>query len=319
MQCGSIEGTPSTIKNGHSPTGAKAKLRNSQGLDTSSANCCQHFPFSEIQLSQPSLEASTDISSEGDSMVPADRMYETNYYFQSQDKSIFHDQSQYGSENDHTDTDCMADRVVRFFCPFDEAVCQAPSHRLQWKSGKMDGHISQDCGADWPAQMCLPKEWEESPERPSVHHKVKIQNRCCAIEENERKAQHFNELRHHWHSRADNNIPLRSVRSLQRDPHGKTRAPINRGQSMAYYDSDPEIFISIPKYKRFRPKPLLLDQEYGDNLDSDTCVECPKVPRHSSYKSASFFESPTSVTGSFEFKENHEMRKYVQAGRCNFC
>ena len=219
-----------------------------------------------------------------------------------------------------TNSDCVADKVVRFFCPFDEYTYQATEEHTIQEGEKLHPRNksilkspSHDCTGDWlkPVQtICIPKEWEDSPERPGPN-RINIRNRKGAFEENERSEKYIRQLRKQWHPSTPQ-VPLREVASFKGDIKRQSDALDHPSTPSVYYDSDPEGTATTPKYRKNRPKSLSLNL---DDLDIDVASELslPRVPRHSSQKLKSFFdESPRSVVDMLNFDDEDGVRAFIK-------
>lgn len=233
------------------------------------------------------------------------------------------------SQTSQMANECVTDRVVRFFCPFDASAHEA-HHQHHFTTGnKNNGSDEQvrsqfdenadlrsyhhDCADGWlkPVEtICIPKDWESSPERPEVGL-VKIQNRQGALDENMRKGEYINQLRKQWHSSSPH-VPLRNSTSFRQDTTRKPSSLTLANTTSVYYDSDPEIPATTPKYKRNRPYALSLNLNGMEDSDmSDS--ECPQVPRHSSEKLKSFFaDSPKSVAEGPDFENEDEVKELIR-------
>ena len=216
------------------------------------------------------------------------------------------------------DMGCMTDRMVRFFCPFDTPC---PSHadfkrkhqkafeeNLMICNDSVVPSTNHDCSnGSW---VCVPGKWESSPERVNLGtSKQNIRNRCSTLEASKRKADYIKTIRNHWHN-ADCDFPLQATRSEGVGGHTPLHEDSLSSVPSAYYDSDPEIQIEPPKYKKNRPAALNLGVDDDDVSDSEW--ECPQVPRHSSKKLMSFFDSPRSVAEPVDLHDDENVRSFIQ-------
>lgn len=304
------------------PRRPKFGRRLSSSCETPRATNTKKFTFDEV-TSPPSLEASLDCSS---ASGLAEERYETSNS-RPLETSVL--QQTVASPPSPTDEGCMTDRVVRFFCPFD-TIQEAPApvaravntnsqqSRQSTAYGTSCSTANQDCSGEWaPVQICIPQQWDSSPERSSVSGKrLNIRNRCSTMDAKQRKSEYIQQIRKEWHS--NNNeaaLPFRSSRSAavappKSRPSISIRVPSN---PEVFYDSDPEIASSAPtsRYKRNRPTSLNLDAMRAE----PSVFECPSVPRHSEQELNSFFNSasPKSVaTETPDFNDDAAVRNYIQ-------
>ncbi|CAB9497806.1 expressed unknown protein [Seminavis robusta] len=181
-----------------------------------------------------------------------------------------------------SDAGCVTDRFVRLLCPFqvDESV---QNSRHPFGASNMIK----------ASRACIPRKWEGSPER--VTRKRNIRNR--------KSATHAATLVKQWHSPVEP-IPFKASRTTV--SHRKVAPPPS--ESSVFYDSEPEV-ASTPRYKKHRPKPLVLD-------DASDCPREPvPVQRHSS-QNLHFFNSPRSVIDMPDLlnDDDDETRDYIKAG-----
>lgn len=310
------------------PSRPKFGRRLSSSCETPRAKNTKQFTFDEVP-SPPSLEASLDCSS---ASFAADERRESS------SRSLKASQQTTESPPSPTDEGCMTDRMVRFFCPFDaiqEASPPASTRKQKTRTSGSNPHNmenspyaamctpNQDCSGDWlktPVQICMPEQWDSSPERSSLDGKgLNIRNRCSTLDAKERKSEYIHQIRKQWHSRTDP-VPLRSSRSEAVAKHQR-RPPVSIQVPAAYYDSDPEVAPSTPsrtsRYKRNRPTSLNLDLK--TDMDTNTSnFACPRVLRHSSQEFHSFFESPRSVVETPDFNDDSAVREFIQVGNTLF-
>jgi len=317
-------------------TKSRTQLSHQSSLASSSgtprAKGGKHFTFSEAVSNTPSLEASLDISTvstASDERLGKSKRKHFGFFGKSRQTPATANKPQ--SPKDDT---CVTDRVVRFFCPFDtisETKPQASGSRRQGATGS--GRLSrsqgegpyigqcdnyganEDCSRDWLQPICIPNKWNNSPERKNlVDTRLEVRNRCSTLDPNKRKPEYINQIRKQWHSSGKDtsssaHVTLRTSRSDS--VHQKKRTPLN--PDALYYDSDPEVPTSTPKYKRNRPPPLNLTLDTAneeDNADLSE-FECPRVPRHSTQELQTFFESPRSVAEAPDFDNDEEIRAFI--------
>ena len=305
------------------PTRPKFGRRLSSSCETPRATNTKQFTFDSV-TSAPSLEASLDCSSASDL---ADEHIES----QSSDPWKASALKQTTLEPPSpTDEGCMTDRVVRFFCPFD-TIQEDPSATQPTRSTNSNSQqgrqsnvycstANQDCTSGWaPVQICIPQQWENSPERTNISDKgLNIKNRCSTMDASQRKSEYIQRIRSQWHSKTDEApLPLRSTRSEAVALLPKARPPISirvPSNPEAFYDSDPEVPPSAPiaRYKRNRPTSLNLDTLSTDHCD----IDFPSVPRHSEQELNSFFSSSLSpksvVLETPDFDDDDAVRTFVQ-------
>ena len=304
------------------PRRPKFGRRLSSSCETPRATNAKKFTFDEV-TSPPSLEASLDCSS---ASGLAEDCYESSNS-RRLETSVLRQTAE--SPPSPTDEGCMTDRMVRFFCPFD-TIQEAPApvsraanansqqSRQSTAYGTSCSPANQDCSGEWaPVQICIPQQWESSPERSSVSGKrLNIRNRCSTMDAKQRKSEYIQQIRKQWHS--NNNeapLPFRSSRSDAVAPP-KSRPPISirvPSNPEVFYDSDPEVVVSAPtsRYKRNRPTSLNLDTMRRE----PSIFECPSVPRHSEQEINSFFNSasPKSVTTETpDFNDDAAVRNFIQ-------
>lgn len=307
--------------------------RLSSSCETPRATNTKRFTFDDVG-SAPSLEASLDCSSA--SSAAEDRYVSTSTQLTNSSKMP---QTQPTAVMPQTPTNdsCITDRVVRFFCPFD--VAQEPlspgattptrkqrstnSHSVQnspYATSTAMCTPHQDCSGDWlktaNAMICIPEQWEQSPDRTALAgRRLDIKNRCSASDAKERKAEYIQQIRKEWHSRSAA-VPLKSSRSEAVAKYPPSRPPMSiqvpsSNNPAVFYDSDPEVAPSTPRFKRNRPTSLNLD--LISNREADTSeFECPRVPRHSIQELTSFFDSPRSVTKMPDFNDDAAVRQFIQ-------
>lgn len=218
------------------------------------------------------------------------------------------------------DEGCMTDRVVRFFCPFETPCPSQTDFRPKSQRAFEDNFAfcndsvvpqpNQDCSTGtW---VCVPDKWEGSPDRTNFNKsKQNIQNRCSTLQADKRKSDYIKKIRTQWHSR-DCPIPLRSSRSEAAPQQSPLHTPKLSAVPSAYYDSDPEVEPkTTPKFKKRRPQMLNLEASNNSDDTSDM-PQCPQVPRHSSRKMHSFFDSPRSVVETPDLHNDDEVRAFIQ-------
>ena len=184
-----------------------------------------------------------------------------------------------------------------------------------------DFGTNQDCSGDWlkPVQICIPDRWDSPERNPYGNKKLNIRNRCSTLEANERKSEYIQQISMQWHSGDESKnaqLPIRPSRSEATHPRPSASIRISSTPS-AFYDSDPELPVVQPRYKRHRPPKLDLDLDsdstFNDVDDSELDkYECPRVPRHSTEELESFFESPRSVVDAPNLDNDEEVREFIR-------
>lgn len=219
------------------------------------------------------------------------------------------------AHSDHycpVDEGCVTDRVVRFLCPFDTSSPPKsdlkPKHQQGFEHNIRVGTSSND----WflPVQSCIPENWEGSPEQSTVGDgKHNIKNRCSTLEASKRKSDHIKKIQSQWHA-PDAPVPLRSSRSeaISKVKPGTVISTV----PSTYYDSDPEIQVAVPKYKKNKPLGLTIDTTNHDEDNDSAPFQCPQAPRHATTKRRSFFDSPRSVSDMPDLHNDDEVRAFIQ-------
>ena len=324
------------------PKMAKLSI-NTSFSDCEKATSSKHVPPIDT-LSIPSLENSIATSSSSSAALDEPRVPRVNSAKATKSQAKTTDKPSH-------DEGCMTDRVVRFFCPFEEPCF---SHDFQRKHEQASGGIglsacyeggvhssAEDCsGAAWlqPVQLCIPDQWDGSPDRKSPSTRKKnIRNRCSTLQASKRRSDHIKSLRTQWHN-PDSAIPLRSTRSETAKDAVPTQVTHSVSPALsAYYDSDPETPPEIPRYKKKhfdtdpkstpeiprykRNRPTALNLNIGDDHDDESNdpphSNFPAAPRHSSHKSKSFFDSPRSVVETPNLHNDDEVKAFIKVS-CPF-